>query len=106
RIDVLRAVQHEHPRQRLLRRQRDVSGRPTELLQVAGAVSHLDRPKLSDAANGAHRLNPTAVESRSDAIDLVKSIVAILLRPQSAAQRIEVHTKTIANAVRENLLDV
>src|SRR6185295_8868486 len=39
-------------------------------------------------------------------IDFIKGVVTILLRPQSTAQRIEVHPETIADSVGENVLYV
>src|SRR6185369_5014100 len=106
RIDVLRAGQHIHSRQRLLRRGCDVARRPAKLLKIPRRITHLDRFEFIDAAHGTHRLNPTAIEPRRNAIDLVERVVAVLLSPQSAAERIEVHPEAVTNTVGEDFLDV
>jgi hypothetical protein len=52
-----------------------------KLLEVSGAVCHLDRFELVDSTDRAHRLYPAAIETRGDAVDLVKRVVAVFLRP-------------------------
>src|SRR6185369_5101181 len=96
----------KYARERLLRGRRGVTRRPAELLEIARAVAHLDRAKLVDTTDRSHRLNPAAVEAGRDAIDFVKRVVAVFLGPQRAAQRIEVHAETVADAVSEDLFDV
>src|SRR5262249_19318518 len=46
------------------------------------------------------------IETRGDAIDLVKRIVAVFLRPQSTTQRIEIHPEAVANTVSEDFANV
>src|ERR1051326_5727906 len=102
RIEILRSGQHVQFRQCFLRGGADVARRPAKLLKVSGAVSHLNRFKLIDSTHRSHCLDPATVETRTDTIDFIKCIVAILLSPQSAAQRIEVHPETVAYAVGEH----
>src|SRR5688572_17069780 len=106
RVDILCARQHEETRERFLRRRRNVRRRPAELLKIARAVSHFDRLVFRDTAEWSHRLDPAAVESRGDAIDLIVRIIAILLRPETSADRIESHAETVSHAVGKNFLDV
>ena len=75
-------------------------------MQVSGAVRHLDRAKLIDPTDRTHRLYPAAIETGRDAINLVKRVVAIFLRPQRAAQRIEIHPKAVAYAVSKHFSNV
>src|SRR5688572_14772585 len=86
RIEIPRTLKHVHSGYCLLRGCRNVARRPTELLKVFCPVSHLDRSELSDTAGRPHRLYPATVEAWCDAIDFIERIVAVLLRPQGAAQ--------------------
>ena len=81
RIEILRARKHEHSRNCLLRRQRDVARRPAKLLEISGAIRHFNGSEFVDTADRTHRLYPATVEPRSDTIDLIKRVVAVFLSP-------------------------
>src|ERR1700740_667347 len=102
----MRPRYHVERRQRRRRRARNVRSGPTQLLQVARTIRRFDLLVLQHTTARAHHLNPAIVRSRSDAIHLVKGIVAVFLVPEMAGVRIEAETEAIAHAVRIKLYHV
>src|SRR6185503_15371189 len=66
----------------------------------------LDQLVLRYTFRGPDDLNPTGIHSSLDEVHLVVRIFAVLLVPEIAGQRIDSHSKAIANAVSEDLLEV
>src|SRR5688572_15622546 len=62
--------------------------------------------ELVDSLDGACNLNPPAILSRFNAIELVESVFAVFLRPQISGPGIERHAEAVSNAVRIDLLNV
>src|SRR5215218_5807526 len=111
---VHRSGQHEQARERLRWRVRDQGGGPADLLQAEiGAADArirrgtcLDRLVLGDARDRPHDLHPAAVRAGLDQTELGKAVIAVLLQPEVAGLRIEVHAKAVAQTVGEYFLDV
>jgi hypothetical protein len=63
-------------------------------------------PVFRDAIHRTDDLNPAGVHSRVHTIELVKRVLAIFLFPERPRQRIERHAKAVADAIREDALNV
>src|SRR6266540_235503 len=109
-VAVVRAGQHEQPRERLARRVGDPLGPPPELLQVGEILvvegRGLDALVLGDPINRAHDLDPAPVHPRLDQVQFVERVFPVLLGPEIPGHRVEGHPEAVADAVGEDLLDV
>ncbi len=82
-------------------------GRPAELLQARWrAERRLDLLELGDPRHRAGDLDPAAVRTWVDAVQLAERVVAVLLQPERARLRVDSHPEAVAVTVREDLLDV
>src|SRR5829696_9583451 len=106
RVDVVGARQHEEPRARLRGRIRDVRRRPAELLEVSAPERRLDLLELGDPLDRACDLHPAAVHPGGDAVELGERVVAVLLQPEAARERVDRDPEAVAVPVREQPLHV
>src|SRR5207244_3973072 len=80
--------------------------RIADLLQIAAKQRGFDYLEVCDPAERTRKLDPSAIHSGNDPIQLAVSIVRILRIPEIAAQGVERHAETIAVAIGEDLLNV
>jgi hypothetical protein len=80
--------------------------RPAQLLEGLLAERGLDRLKLVDPFDWAHRLNPSGVEARGHAIQLIETVVTVFRHPQDLGYRVERHAEAVSQTVGKDPLNV